>query len=238
MRTLHLLVDEGITSELFVAALIDAGASVAPMQKAVDGAGLDVVLEAAKVPVRMVRGTRLTASPGPQAARTGTAAELHARIAAATLPERADARARLVADALIGAEAKVHGVPPDRVHFHEVGRAAAVALLLAAAVALEELGIDRVTTTSVALGRGTIDIAHGRFPVPPPAVLHLMAGLDVHAGYREGELTTPSGAAIVAALAEPVPALPRLRLDGHGRGVTADERILTVMHGTSTTSSR
>lgn len=231
MRTVHLLVDEGITAERFVASLIDAGAPLDPMQKALDGAAIDVSLEATAVPVRMVRGTRLTLRAGPQARRADTAADLHTCIASAALPERADVRARAVADALIGAESKVHGVPADEVHFHEVGRATAVALLLAASVALEELEVDRVTTTPVALGHGSIQIAHGRFPVPPPAVLALMTGFEVYAGQLEGELTTPSGAAILSALAEPVPALPQLRLEGHGRGVTADGRMLTVILG-------
>lgn len=238
MRTAHLLCDDGITAELWLGALIDAGVHPAALQDAIDRTELPVRLVAERVEARSTLSTSISFELGAKAPRVDNAAALKERIAAAQLPPRADERARLLSDALLLAEAAVHGIPVDAVRLHELGRAHTVARIVAAAVALEELGIDRVTASAVTIGGGSVRIAHGRFPVPAPATLHLLRGFTIVGDERQQELTTPSGAAVLAALAEPSPAVPAMRLERHGRGATLragtdgdDQRLLTVLIG-------
>jgi len=228
--------DDGITAELWLGALVDAGAPADRIQAALDASGAAARLVAERCDAREVTATRIRLETDASAPRVDTVAVLQERITAAGLGERAHDRVRAVADALAGSEATVHGVAPEAVRFHELGRPHTVARLIAGAVALELLEIDEVTCSPVALGSGVLHIAHGRFPVPPPAVLALLHGFTVQGGSRTGELTTPSGAAVLAGLARPSDAIPMMRLERHGRGVIGSgdrERLLTVMIGTA-----
>ena len=105
---------------------------------------------------------------------------------------------RLLADA----EAAVHNVSPEEVHFHEVGAVDAIADICGACLGLDLLGVERVVSTAPALGGGTVTCAHGILPVPVPAVTRLLQGLPVRLGPSDGELTTPTGAALLKALTD------------------------------------
>ena len=109
-------------------------------------------------------------------------------------------RAKQAFELLATAEAKVHGTTIEKVHFHEVGALDAILDIVCVMAAVEELGFTAFYTQPVALGHGWIDIAHGRFPVPAPATLDLLAGIATSGTELAGECTTPTGAAIVAAL--------------------------------------
>lgn len=101
---------------------------------------------------------------------------------------------------LAHAEAEVHGTTPERVHFHEVGALDAIVDILGVMAGMRELGFQRFYTRPVTLGRGWAQMAHGRFPVPPPAVMKLLEGIPVRDPDLEGECTTPTGAAILQTL--------------------------------------
>jgi pyridinium-3,5-bisthiocarboxylic acid mononucleotide nickel chelatase len=101
---------------------------------------------------------------------------------------------------LAEAEASVHGTTPEKVHFHEVGALDAIVDILGVMAACQEMGFDRFYTRPITLGRGWAEMAHGSFPVPPPAVLKLLEGLPVRDPELEGECTTPTGAAILKTL--------------------------------------
>jgi hypothetical protein len=156
--------------------------------------------------------------------------------AAPSSPSRSVSVRRRSRPRLLRAESLAHGVEAADVHLHELGRPRALARIVAIASALELLDVGRLTVGPVALGSGAVHIAHGRMAVPVPAVLHLMAGFVVESGPWPGELTTPSGAAVLAALATPAPGLPALTLECHGRGGavvpgSSDMRVLTVLVG-------
>ena len=138
----------------------------------------------------------------------------------AKLPVAARERALAIFGALAQAEARVHGIPVARVHFHEVGAVDAIVDIAGAALALELLGIERVTATPPALGHGTVDTAHGRLPLPPPAVLELLRGVPVMPAPVAWETVTPTGAAILRTITDEYCALPELTLEaiGHGAG--------------------
>ena len=136
------------------------------------------------------------------------------------LPVSANVRERAVrAFRLIGeAEGRVHGVPPDRIHLHEVGAVDAVLDIVGAIEGFERLGVGAVCNWPVAVGTGWVDAAHGRLPVPAPATVILLEGVEIaNGGPVEGEATTPTGAALVRVLsAGPPPA--RCRMVGAGWG--------------------
>jgi uncharacterized protein (TIGR00299 family) protein len=139
---------------------------------------------------------------------------------APALPERARSRAQRVFAALAAAEGRIHGVAPEEVHFHEVGSTDAVVDVVGTCLALESLGVDAVYASPVALGTGTVGSHHGELPNPAPAVLELLRGAPVYGTRQHQELTTPTGAALLAGLAEsfgPMPALT-VKATGYGAG--------------------
>ncbi len=125
-------------------------------------------------------------------------------------------RALAIFGVLAEAEAEVHEVPVDRVHFHEVGAVDSIVDIVGTAWCLDRLGIDRCFTSPVPSGSGYVMTSHGRLPVPAPATASLLRGFDVVAGDGVGELVTPTGAAILAGTAKPL--RPAFRLDRIGTG--------------------
>jgi hypothetical protein len=129
-------------------------------------------------------------------------------------------RARAVVRRLAEAEAAVHGTAVEGVQFHEVGADDAIADVVGCCLLLADLGVERVVTTPVAAGGGTVEMSHGTYPVPAPAVVELAAAADwtLAGGPVETELLTPTGAALLAEFAEGVDALPPLAVDAVGYG--------------------
>jgi uncharacterized protein (TIGR00299 family) protein len=134
----------------------------------------------------------------------------------------AEVRARALAtfEALARAEARVHGIRVERVHFHEVGAVDAIVDVTGAAIGIARLGIARVTASPVALGTGTVETAHGRLPLPAPATLELLRGIPTVPAHVAWETVTPTGAALLRTLVDEFRALPAMTIEavGHGAG--------------------
>lgn len=160
-------------------------------------------------------------------------ADIREMIAASDLAERVKERAQLIFLKLAEAEAQAHQVPVDEVQFHEVGAVDSIVDIVGTAIGLEWLGVERICCSAVPLGGGFVETAHGRLPVPAPATALLMKGLLVHGSCGTGERVTPTGAAILAALAEPVAIMPALQLQaiGHGAGSKDFEDCPNVLRG-------
>ena len=127
--------------------------------------------------------------------------DIAAAVREASLPERVEQRSLATFAALARAEGALHRADPERVHFHEVGGHDALVDVVGTAAALEVLGVDTVRVSAIALGTGTVRAAHGTLPNPPPAVLRLLQGFATYGRPVSLELTTPTGAALVRALA-------------------------------------
>lgn len=213
----------GLAGDMFLAAALDLGVDRAALEGALRTLGLPGwTLEVTRGERGGLAGTHVrVATAGPEHAHRHLA-DVTALIDASGLSPRAKAAARSAFERLGRAEAKVHGVPVEHVHFHEVGAVDSIVDLCGAAVALDLLGWPRVVCAPPELGTGFVTGAHGRMPVPPPAVLELLAGTPVRPGGPPGEAVTPTGAVILAEWAEvgAVPALVPART-GVGLGTRA-----------------
>ncbi len=141
-------------------------------------------------------------------------------IHAAELPLRAKENSERVFQALAKAEAAAHGVHIEKVHFHEVGAVDSICDVVGACLALELLAVDKLYCSSINVGSGTVNTEHGVLPVPAPATARLLEGRPVYSRGPAMELTTPTGAAFVSALAESFGAMPAMtiRSSGYGAG--------------------
>lgn len=121
---------------------------------------------------------------------------------------------------LADAEAKIHGTSRDEIHFHEVGAVDAIVDIVGACLLLDMLGVERVVTSSLPCGYGTITCQHGIMPVPAPATMELLQGFPVHSLDIKGELVTPTGAALLTTLSDPLTAgrMPAMRVLTNGFG--------------------
>ncbi len=154
------------------------------------------------------------------------------------LDEAVKTRASQIFTRLAEAEARVHNVALEKIHFHEVGALDAIVDVIGACIAFELLGIERFVSSPLHVGSGTVEMAHGRFPVPPPAVTELLRGVPIYSTEIKGELLTPTGAAIISTVCETYGVLPSMRVEntGYGAGTREYEKfpnVLRVMVGES-----
>jgi pyridinium-3,5-bisthiocarboxylic acid mononucleotide nickel chelatase len=220
MRIAYLDCASGISGDMTLGALVDAGADIAAIQAGIDSLGLPSCrLVGSDVKKRGFRATQITVEHEPEHKHR----HLHhitAMIDGSTLTPRQRELAKRIFEKLAEAEAHVHGSTIEKVHFHEVGAVDSIADIVGSAIGFDLLGIDRVVCSPVPTGHGFVEIAHGRCAIPAPATAELLRGVPLAALDVEGELTTPTGAAIVAALADefgPLPAMTVSRI-GYGAG--------------------
>ena len=144
--------------------------------------------------------------------------EIKKIISAASISDRAKKTAISIFEALGAAEAKIHNVPIETIHFHEVGAVDAIVDIVCAAVGAEALGVDEIICSSLNVGGGTVNCAHGTFPVPAPATVELLKDAPVYSSGIQMELVTPTGAAIVKTLAKRFGAFPELKIEKSAYG--------------------
>ena len=157
-------------------------------------------------------------------------------IEGSSVSENVKQRAVEIFTRLAAAEARVHNEPVDHVHFHEVGALDAIVDIVGAAICFDLLKIDRFVSSPLHVGSGTVQMAHGRFPIPPPAVAELLRGVPFYATDIKGELLTPTGAAIITTVCKEFGAIPQMTADatGYGAGTRQYENfpnVLRVMIG-------
>jgi uncharacterized protein (TIGR00299 family) protein len=210
----------GIAGDMFIAAALDLGVDRAALEAALATLGLPGWrLEVSRRSSSGIQGTHVDVVVEGEQPHARRLDAILALVAASGLAPRAKAAARALFDRIGRAESKVHGIPLADVHFHEVGAVDSIVDVCGAAVALDLLGWPRVLAPPPELGRGLVRTAHGSMPVPPPAVLELLVGKAVRSGGPPGEAVTPTGAALLAELAEvgPLPTFVPGRI-GYGVG--------------------
>jgi pyridinium-3,5-bisthiocarboxylic acid mononucleotide nickel chelatase len=132
---------------------------------------------------------------------------------------------------LAEAEARVHNEPVEKVHFHEVGALDAIVDVVGAAICFDLMKVERFVSSPLHVGSGMIEMAHGRFPVPPPAVTELLRGVPFYSGEIKGELLTPTGAAIITTVCQEYGPIPPIKTDatGYGAGTREYENFPNVL---------
>lgn len=210
----------GASGDMILGALLDAGLDLAALRAALATLPVgDYKLEAAKEMRRGFAATRFVVKlEQGHDHHHRTWADIRGMIEAASLPGGSKARAIAIFGRLAEAEATVHGKAPEAVHFHEVGAVDSIVDIVGAAVALELMGIERVECSAIPTGSGTINSAHGLLPVPAPATAELLKGVPVRPSPEEGELTTPTGAAILATVAANFGPMPGMVVRAVGQG--------------------
>jgi len=224
MKIAYLDCLSGISGDMTLGALVDAGVDLARLNAAIESLGLPGCrLLAREVKKRGFRATQVTVEHRHEHVHRHLS-HILGMIDAGALTARQKDLARRVFTRLAEAEARVHGTTVEEVHFHEVGAADSIADIVGAAVGWDLLGVDRVVASPVPTGTGTVKIAHGMCSIPAPATAELLKGAPLAQSSVPQELTTPTGAAIVTTLAQAFGPLPSMTIDRIGYG--AGERDL------------
>ena len=218
MKLAYLDCASGISGDMTLGALVDAGVDLADLNRAIGSLGLPgcrLVAEAVKK--NGFRATQVTVEYEPEHVHRHLA-DILGLIDASVLSVPQRESARRIFTRLAEAEAKVHGTTIDKVHFHEVGAADSIADIVGTAVGFDLLGVKRIVASPVPTGSGKIKIAHGECSVPAPATAELLRGIPLVESSIRCELTTPTGAAILATMVDGFGPLPSMRIAGIGCG--------------------
>jgi len=208
----------GASGDMLLGALVDAGVPLEVPAAAVAALPVEAVTLSVEAVTRHGLGATRVHVQAPASDVHRTWADVRALLTEAALPAPVREGALAVFERLAVAEGRVHRVPADDVHFHEVGALDALADVVGVVAGFEHLGLARLAASPVALGSGSARGAHGVVPIPGPAVLELLAGVPVVAGPVPAEMCTPTGAALVAARVDEWTTLPPMRLGRVGTG--------------------
>ena len=217
MRIGYLDCASGASGDMLLGALLGAGWPEAALREIVAALGVPVDVHVTRSERRGVPALRVElvehdpphARPYPQ---------LMEVLAASRIPASVQTRGAAVLRRLAEVESQVHGVPIERVHLHELGGLDTLVDVVGVLAGIDALGLDPVAASPVNVGRGWVKIAHGTVPVPAPATQVLIEGMPIYSGDVEGELLTPTGAALLAALVTQWGPLPPMRLEQIGTG--------------------
>jgi len=225
-RVLYLDCAGGAAGDMVLCALTEA-ADCVPLIEGLPGAlGFpDVTIEWPKGRSGGFAARRLTVGFDHEAhPHHRNLADVEAIVDGAELPETVALMAKSVFRTLAEAEGEVHGASVEMVHFHEVGAVDAIVDVVGACIALDELAVDEIICSSLPMGSGTVDCAHGTMPLPAPAVAAMLPGVPIHPAGVEGETVTPTGAALVTTFASGFGPMPAMTVETVGIGGGTMER--------------
>jgi uncharacterized protein (TIGR00299 family) protein len=219
VRVAHFDCFSGISGDMTLGALLDAGVDADAVRRGIDSLGLPIRLEVEKVRKGGFAAT-LVRVEAPEEHAHRHLADLEAVLGRGRLTDRQRDLALRIFRRLAQAEATVHGLPLEEVHFHEVGALDSIADIAGAAIGLDLLGVERFTSGPVPTGSGTVQCAHGLMPVPAPGTAELLKGVPLRPSAVKAELTTPTGAAILTTVVSEWVEQPAMTFEriGYGAG--------------------
>lgn len=263
MRIAYLDCFAGISGDMFLGALLDAGVDPKVLHEAVAALGLNATLKFEKVDRSGISSTKVHLYEGDHPAEKNHAHHDHPHeqthshdhththeqeqkhnhshgrsltvirnlINAANLAPAVKQTATHTFELLGASEAKIHNVPIEKIHFHEVGAVDAIVDIVAASAGIHALAIDKWFSSPLNVGGGMVDGAHGRFPVPAPATADLLRGFPTYSAHIEKELVTPTGAALIRTLAPTFGPQPAMRVQhiGYGAGSRSPKDFPNVL---------
>jgi uncharacterized protein (TIGR00299 family) protein len=208
----------GISGDMFLAALLDAGLDELLLRRELGKLAIgpfDLSITTTRDSGIKATKVEISAKADQQFRNLTSILEI---LRNSTLAPVIIERASAVFQTMAQAEAKVHGLPIDKIHFHEVGAIDTILDVVGVVVGLHALGIERLISSPLPWGHGFVECAHGRLPLPAPAVCELLTGVPVYAVDLSQELVTPTGAALLTSLAQGFGPLPDMTIDGTGYG--------------------
>jgi uncharacterized protein (TIGR00299 family) protein len=242
MKIAHFDCFSGISGDMTLAALIDAGVDAEAIQKGIASLGLSIKLAISKVRKGGFAATYVKV----EAPHEHVHRHLHhveEILNRGTMTARQRELALKIFRRVAEAEAAVHGVPIEKVHFHEVGALDSIADIAGAAIGLDLLGVERFTSRSVPTGNGMVKCAHGMMPVPAPGTAELLKGAPLAASSIQAELTTPTGAAILTTVVQewieqPVMTVEKIGVGAGTRDLAEQPNVLRLFVGETTRAER
>jgi uncharacterized protein (TIGR00299 family) protein len=236
MKTLYFDCFAGASGDMILGALVGVGLDphrLIEQLSLLDVSGYDVDFET--VDRSGISATRAHVRTGHEHAHRHLG-DILKIIYESRLSEGVKDRAALIFKRLGEAEARIHNVPIERIHFHEVGALDAIIDVVGACIGFDLLGVERFACSELHVGSGMVEMAHGRFPIPPPAVTELLKDVPVYSSDIKGELVTPTGAAIISTVCQNFGPLPKMRIERTGYGAGKREyqnfpNVLRLMLG-------
>jgi uncharacterized protein (TIGR00299 family) protein len=237
VRVAHFDCFSGASGDMILGALIDAGVDADAIRAGIDSLGLPIKLTAERVKRCGVAATHARID-APHEHVHRHLHHVEGIIDKGRLTDRQKDLAKGFFRRLAEAEAEVHGIPIEKVHFHEVGALDSIADFVGAAIGLDLLGAERITCRSIPPGSGTVQCDHGSMPVPAPATTLLLRGVPLASSTIDAELTTPTGAAILTAVVGEWTDSPAMTVEriGHGAGskdFKTQPNVLRLLVGTA-----
>jgi pyridinium-3,5-bisthiocarboxylic acid mononucleotide nickel chelatase len=236
MKTLYFDCFAGASGDMILGAMVAAGVEPAYLREQLSllpVSGFDVSFETVNRSGLSATYTRVDTAHEHKHRHLSDIKQI---IEASALSDAVKQRAVQIFTRLAEAEARVHNEPVDHVHFHEVGALDAIVDVVGAAICFDALQIDRFICSPIHVGSGMVKMAHGKFPVPPPAVTELLKGVPFYATEIKGELLTPTGAAIITSVCSEYGPIPRMITEKSGYGAGTREyqdfpNVLRVLIG-------
>jgi len=215
----------GAAGDMILGALIDAGYPFSELEKTIGALGLpELSLRMERVLRQGLGGSKIDVIINPPEGHVHRGIkDIEILINRTTLPEKVKALALKIFWVIAEAEAEAHRMPVEKVHFHEVGALDALADIVGSAAGIEWFGFDRVVVGPFSIGSGTVDCAHGTLPVPVPATTRILAGVPTRSSGIEGEMVTPTGAAILTTVADEFGSWPSMKPVTQGFGAGTKE---------------
>jgi uncharacterized protein (TIGR00299 family) protein len=235
MKTCYFDAFSGISGDMTVGALLDAGADWKSLEDALKSLNLGASFRVEKAKRKGIAASKFTVEFAPEKKHRHLP-HIEKIILAGELSDRSRKNALAVFQLLGQAEAKSHSVPIEKVHFHEVGAVDSICDIVGACVGLDLLGVEDVRSSRINVGSGTVNTEHGILPVPAPATTELLKDCPIYSAGPETELTTPTGAALLKTLASDFGGVPSLQLLSQGFGAgdkdfTMQANVLRVLIG-------
>ncbi len=238
MRSAYFDCFSGASGDMILGALIDAGLSPRRLREELKRLGIPTVhLKVRKVLKRGILGTGVSVEGGDGKKSHRNLMEVLRIVRRSRVEREVKEKSEEIFKRIASAEAKIHGIPTEEVHFHELGGLDSIVDIVGSVWGIRELGIEKIYVSKVNVGGGFVKCEHGILPVPAPAALSLMEGKPIYSSGVERELLTPTGAAILSTLGSEFGSMPRIKVERVGYGAGRDDlphpNLLRLLVGTS-----
>ncbi len=220
MKIAYLDCFSGVSGDMFVGSLLDAGLPIEELERIISGLNLKGYKISAKKEERNnIFGTRFFVLLQEEDQKTRYLKEIKEILESSDLPPSVLEKCILIFEKLAVAEGEIHHISPDKVHFHELGAVDSIIDIVAAVVGIHLLGIEKLFVSRIPVGSGIINSAHGKIPAPAPATIALLKDIPIYYSGQDVEMVTPTGAALITNLCSSFGPMPPITIDKVGYGV-------------------